>query len=410
MTNTDSDIQIKVPQAGESVQEAMIGSWLKKSGDEVAQDEPIVELETDKASMEVVAESAGILHILPSAKEGAVVAVGDVIALLKAKDTPTSSSEDSSPSLPSSQNAPLSKHGPAVNRLQQEHHIDLGGQVGSGKDGRLTKGDVLELVSSAAATPISKQPPVASQPGEPQPGEPQPSEQRQSTRTPMSMIRRRIADRLLDATQQTAMLTTFNEVDMSAVLDLRKRYKDSFQKQHGIKLGFMGFFIKASVHALQQFPKVNASIADRDIISHNYVDIGVAVSTDHGLVVPVLRDVQHKNIHDIEVLVAHYAQKARDKKLSLQDMQGGTFTITNGGVFGSLLSTPILNPPQSAILGMHKTELRPVVTKEGGIEPRAMMYLALSYDHRIVDGKEAVQFLVSIKNTIEDPSRFLLGI
>ena len=408
-------IEVKVPGVGESVQEGMIESWHKASGDWVQQDDVLLELETDKATVEVVSEGEGKLEILVEA--GEVVKVGDLIAKI---DTSASKPAGAQSPVPagnneeqqSSSNAGQLENGPAVRRILSENAVDTSVISGSGRSGRLTKGDVLGAMQQGAAE--AKEPTVKTPQPEPKaqvaPVAKALSGERESTRKPMSMLRRRIAERLLTAQSNAAILTTFNEVDMTEVMDLRKRYKEAFQKRYDIKLGFMGFFLKASVQALEAFPAVNAYIDGTDVVYHNYCDIGVAVSTEKGLMVPIVRDVDKLALADIELEIGRYAQKARENKISLDDLSGGTFTVSNGGVFGSLLSTPILNPPQSAILGMHKTQMRPMVMPDGSIKARPMMYLALSYDHRIVDGKEAVGFLVKIKEAIEDPSRLLLGV
>jgi 2-oxoglutarate dehydrogenase E2 component (dihydrolipoamide succinyltransferase) len=435
-------VDVKVPAVGESIQEAMIHKWHKNSGDSVRRDEVLLELETDKATVELTAEADGILHILKP--NGAVVAIGEVIGRLgegKAGDgpAPVSASVPSPVAVPpppktsgvhgaatpgaslgsapvaTSASTPLS---PAVRRIVTEEALDPGQISGSGKGGRITKGDALEAASAKAkgpstnistpqvpATPAPKS--VTSEKSHGTVGQVQ--GQRLSRREPMSMLRRRIAERLVHAQNTAAILTTFNEVDMKGVMDLRKQYKDLFKERHGVNLGFMSFFVKAAVDALKKYPAINGWIETNDIVYHDYYDIGVAVSSERGLVVPILRDVDKLSMPEIEKAIIHYSTKARDNKISVDDLNGGTFTISNGGVFGSLLSTPILNPPQSAILGMHKIQERPVVVG-GQIVIRPMMYLALSYDHRIVDGKEAVQFLVTIKELVEDPSRLLLGV
>jgi 2-oxoglutarate dehydrogenase E2 component (dihydrolipoamide succinyltransferase) len=300
-----------------------------------------------------------------------------------------------------------------VRRILAETPIDTKNIEGSGRGGRLTKEDLVR--ASSAPTPSEKSPKDPAATGQQKPKveakkSPILSGAREETRKPMTMMRRRIAERLLSAQKDAAILTTFNEVDMTEVMALRNRYKDEFQESYGVKLGFMGFFLKASVFGLQNFPSVNAFIDGNDVLYHNYCDIGVAVSTEKGLLVPVIRDVDKMSLADIELAIADYAKKARDNKITIDDLSGGTFTVSNGGVFGSLLSTPILNPPQTAILGMHKTQMRPIVMEDGSIQARPMMYLAMSYDHRLIDGKEAVQFLVKVKNVIEDPSRLLLGV
>ena len=410
-------VEVKVPAAGESVQEAMIGSWFKSSGDYVDLDEAILELETDKASMELVAEAAGVVETLFD--EGAVVKVGDVIAKIdtsKAQqasapvsEAPTATTQEVA-SAPT-KDLPQGANGPAVNKLAAESGVNPASVSGTGKDGRVTKADMMAAVANRAAAPAPAPAKSTSKPAAPKVSLPNfSSADREELRKPASMMRRRIAERLHHATQTTAMLTTFNEIDMTAILELRKKYKDTFLDTHGVKLGFMGFFLKASADALMAFPEVNAFLDGNDICYHNYADISVAVSTDKGLVVPPVKNVDKMSLAQIEASIGELASKARNKKLTVDEMSGGTFTVTNGGVFGSLLSTPILNSPQSAILGMHKTQQRPMVMPDGSIQARPMMYLALSYDHRIIDGKDAVRFLVRIKENLEDPSRLLLGI
>jgi 2-oxoglutarate dehydrogenase E2 component (dihydrolipoamide succinyltransferase) len=409
--------EVKVPVVGESVQEAMIQSWKKQSGDWIDRDQVLCELETDKATVEVVASVSGKLETLVSV--GQVVKVGALIAKIdetanKSAQTPASSATPPAPKASqeakasSSQSQSLGSpldNGPSVRRIVTEQNISLENIQGSGRGGRVTKEDIIlqtadkkPAETKAPATPETKATTVVI------PGS------REAIRKPMTMLRRRVAERLVNAQKTAAILTTFNEIDMTAVIELRKKYKDVFEKKYGLKLGFMGFFLKASVRALLEVPEVNAFIEGDETVYHNYCDIGVAVSTEKGLMVPVIRNVESMSIHDIEKEIARYADKARQNKISIDDLNGGTFTVSNGGVFGSLLSTPILNPPQSAILGMHKTEMRPIVTAEGKIEARPMMYVALSYDHRIIDGKEAVGFLVKVKEAIEDPSRLLLGV
>ena len=416
-------IDVKVPGVGESVQEGMIASWAKADGDIVAQDEVLCSLETDKATVEIVAQNSGKLKILVPA--GKVVKVGDLIASIdesvkaQAKkesvkevkaEKPSEPPRSASPkdTLKSVASASTGKEpGPAVRRMVSELGVDLKSIPGHGRDGRVTKADIITSLdkssektsSTSTARKLEAAPEAAPTRGS-----------RSETREPMSMLRRKIASRLVESQHTAAILTTFNEVDMSAVISLRNKYKESFEKRYGSKLGFMGFFLKASVWALQEFPRVNASIDKDEIVYHHYCDIGVAVSTEKGLIVPILRNLESMSVHDIEKSLADYAAKARNNKISLDDLSGGTFTVSNGGIFGSLLSTPIINPPQTAILGMHKIQQRAVVLEDGRIEARPMMYLALSYDHRLIDGKEAVQFLVKIKESIEDPSRLLLGV
>ena len=402
-------VTITVPQLGESVTEATVASWRRKAGERVARDEPLVELETDKATMEVYAPAAGVLAEV-RVGEGEDVAIGAVLAVLEEEE-----SEASAPQVapPPGAARPLS---PAVRRLLEEHGLDAAAIAGSGKDGRLLKADVLAHMESAAPAPPAPPPPPAAAPAPeaappspaavpPSPPDPQGREQR----VRMTRLRRRIAERLKAAQDTAAMLTTFNEVDMSAVIAARRAYRERFEKKHGIRLGFMPFFVRAVVQALQDVPAVNAEIAGDEIVYKRYHHIGVAVSAPQGLVVPVLRDAGGLSFAAIEQAIAAFAARARDGRLTPDDLTGGTFTVSNGGIFGSLMSTPILNPPQSGILGMHKVQERPVAVA-GEVVVRPMMYLALSYDHRIVDGREAVTFLVSVKNAIEDPQRLLLEV
>ena len=414
-----SDVEIKVPALGESVTEATVSVWHKKPGDNVAQDELIAELETDKVSMEVTAQCAGTLDKIV-AKEGSTVAVGAVLGIISAGEaaaTPPAATETPAPITPqiatdeattttepanttppsapvSNPDTPLS---PAVRKMVAENNIDVQQIQGTGKDQRVTKGDVINAISNpvSAASSCHTSSNVAGG--------------RKEERVRMTRLRAKIAQRLKDAQNTAAILTTFNEVDMSHVMAARKKYKDMFEKKHGIKLGFMSFFIKASIAALKEIPAVNAEIDGDAIVYKNYYDIGVAVGTEQGLVVPVIRDADNLSFADIERSIAVYGQKARERQLTMADMSGGSFTISNGGVYGSLLSTPIINPPQSGILGMHKIQERPVAI-EGKVEIRPMMYLALSYDHRIIDGKEAVTFLIRIKDLIEDPERLLFDV
>jgi 2-oxoglutarate dehydrogenase E2 component (dihydrolipoamide succinyltransferase) len=409
--------EIRVPALGESVTEATVAKWLKKVGDSVAVDDPLVELETDKVTLEVNATAAGTITEIAAA-EGANVGVGGILGLIGeggAKSAATSAAKPApekaaAPAVkPAVKNEPpaksaspvLERSGPAVRRLVEESKLDPGTIAATGKDGRLTKGDVLAQLDRAPA-PAAAAPPAAAVSAKP-PRRPDEREQR----VRMTRLRKRIAERLKEAQNTAAMLTTFNEVDMSAVLALRERYRDSFEKKHGVRLGFMSFFVKACIVALKELPAANGEIDGDDIVYKNYYDIGVAVGTAQGLVVPVLRDADARSFADVEKTIADLGKRARDGKLTLDELSGGTFTITNGGVYGSLMSTPILNPPQSAILGMHKIDKRAVVIADK-IEIRPMMYLALSYDHRIVDGREAVTFLVRVKECIEDPQRILL--
>jgi 2-oxoglutarate dehydrogenase E2 component (dihydrolipoamide succinyltransferase) len=412
--------EIRVPTLGESVTEATIGRWFKKAGDPVAVDEPLVELETDKVTIEVPAPSAGTLGEI-IAKDGQTVAVGallgqitDGAAPAAAKPAPAKSAPAPAtppPAAPAPAAAPKAPPAdaplaPSVRKLSAESGIDASTVPGSGRDGRVTKGDMLAAIERAAAapTPVS-QPAAAVQVRAPSPADDAAREER----VKMTRLRQTIARRLKDVQNTAAMLTTFNEVDMTNVMALRGHYKDVFEKKHGVKLGFMGFFTKACVQALKDIPAVNAEIDGTDLIYKNYYHIGIAVGTDRGLVVPVVRDCDQKSIADIEKSIADYGRRARDGQLKIEEMQGGTFTITNGGIYGSLMSTPILNAPQSGILGMHKIQERPMAIG-GKIEIRPMMYLALSYDHRVIDGKEAVTFLVRVKESLEDPARLVLDL
>jgi 2-oxoglutarate dehydrogenase E2 component (dihydrolipoamide succinyltransferase) len=412
-------VEIHVPELGESVADATVGRWLKGEGDAVKAGEPLVELETDKINFEVEAEQDGVLQNIARG-EGETVGVGDVIGTIAEGDgQPAREAEEEEPAEEraeaAEQEAPRAEEAnghredgagrasPSVRKLAQEYDIDLGEVSGSGSGGRITRDDVERLIreQSRAAAPARTEEPERAP-------APQPSEDgRSEERVKLSRRRQTIAQRLVEAQQTAAMLTTFNEVDMSAVMDLRKRRKDEFQERSGVKLGFMSFFTKASIGALKAFPKVNAELQGNELIMKRYYDIGVAVNTEQGLVVPVVRDADKKSFADIERDISELGKKARDGKLGLEELRGGTFTITNGGVFGSLNSTPILNIPQVAILGMHKIQERPVAV-DGEIQIRPMMYLALSYDHRIVDGADAVSFLVRIKELIEDPESLLL--
>ena len=458
-------IDIVVPSVGESVREGMVHKWLKQDGEQVETDEVLVELETDKATVEVVAENRGVLNIIKQA--GETVTVGEVLATIDDSSlTPECEERASKRALPTSREDSLpeceeraskralqkaallssSKLSPAVRRVVAEQQLDPTQVQGTGKDGRLLKQDVLtasltpedEERASKRALPtredslpededraskraLQKAAPLSSSTASLTPEDEERASKRAlqkaallsssgERRVPMSMLRRRIAERLVAAQNETAMLTTFNEIDLRAVIACRQRYKDAFIRKHDINLGFMGFFCLACTQALQAFPALNAFIENNDVIYHDYVNMGIAVSTPRGLVVPVIKRIETLSLHAIEAHVAAYASKAREGKISLDDMQGGTFTISNGGVFGSLLSTPILNPPQSGILGMHRISKRPVVDDNDQIIVAPMMYVALSYDHRIADGKQAVGFLVRVKELLEDPTRFLLKV
>jgi 2-oxoglutarate dehydrogenase E2 component (dihydrolipoamide succinyltransferase) len=403
--------QIIVPSLGESVTEATIAKWFKAVGDAVAIDEPVLELETDKVSLEVNAAAAGHLAEI-RAEPGATVEVGAVLGIIAegAGAKPAAAAADAAPATVA--RAPEKPMAPSVRRLVEENKLTPSAIPASGKDGRLTKGDVLQAIATPqpAAPPVPVAPAAPAAPPRPvvapPPAEPRPAGAREQ-RVRMTRLRKRIAERLKQAQNQAAMLTTFNEVDMSAVMALRNRHKDAFEKKHGIKLGFMSFFVKACIAALKEIPAVNAEIDGDDLVYKNHYDIGVAVGTEAGLVVPVVRDADLFGFSAIEAKIAELGARARDGKLALDELQGGTFTISNGGVYGSLMSTPILNPPQSGILGMHKIQPRPIAVGDK-VEVRPMMYLALSYDHRVVDGREAVTFLVRVKESIEDPQRLLL--
>ncbi|MCU7959647.1 MAG: 2-oxoglutarate dehydrogenase complex dihydrolipoyllysine-residue succinyltransferase [gamma proteobacterium symbiont of Bathyaustriella thionipta] len=398
-------IELRVPGLPESVADANVLNWLKKVGDQVRRDETLVELETDKVVLEVPAPADGVLREITQ-ESGARVGENDLLGLLQESDSstaaPTMAAKASSDSKKPADAPALS---PSVRRLVKEMNLDISHIKGSGKDGRIVKADVMHFLDQQEAASADHSPEMIESPATTAEWDSERPEQR----VPMTRLRVRIAERLLQSQQQTASLTTFNEVNLQAVSDLRARYKESFEKKHQTKLGFMSFFTRACVEALKQFPVVNASIDGSDIIYHGYFDIGIAVSSERGLVVPVLRDVDQMSFARIESVIRQYAEKARNGKLSYEELTGGNFTITNGGVFGSMLSTPILNPPQSAILGMHNIQQRAVV-EDGEIVIRPMMYLALTYDHRLVDGKDAVQFLVSIKQNLEDPARLLLQV
>ncbi|MEM7408195.1 MAG: 2-oxoglutarate dehydrogenase complex dihydrolipoyllysine-residue succinyltransferase [Pseudomonadota bacterium] len=399
-------VDVKIPQLPESVPDATLLEWSKQVGDIVAQDEVLVELETDKVVLEVSAPQGGKLtEIVKQAGETAVsdevIARLDTSAAGEAAPTPAPAPAAETSADPAADEAQLS---PAVRKLVDDHQLDPASITASGPGGRLTKGDVLAHIEQSGA-----QSPAPTQTSTPSPPVPATAGERGERRVPMTRLRQRIAERLLQAQQTAAILTTFNEVNMQPVMDLRKRLRDDFEKTHGVRLGFMSFFAKAAVQALKAFPAVNAYIEGTDIVYHDYYDIGVAVGSPRGLVVPVVRDVDQLSFAGVEGAIAEYGQRAQAGTLGIDELTGGTFTISNGGVFGSMLSTPILNPPQSAILGMHATQMRPVV-EDGEIVARPMMYLALSYDHRIIDGREAVQFLVTIKQNIEDPGRLLLGV
>jgi len=406
---------IKVPALGESVTEATVARWIKQAGDTVAVDEPLVELETDKVTVEVPAPSAGVLSEIFVA-EGDNVAVGALLGRIgegAGKAAAPAAKPVAAPKAEAPKPAPAPEAKPAaaataapmppsVRKLVAENDVDPASVAASGKDGRLTKGDVLAHLEQKAAAPAASPAPSAAPASKPAP-------ERGEERVRMSRLRQRIAERLKQAQNTAAMLTTFNEVDMTEIMAMRARYRDSFEKRHGVRLGFMSFFVKAAIQALKEIPAVNAEIQGNELVYKNYYDIGVAVGTESGLVVPVLRDADKLGFAEVEKAINALGRKARDGKLTMEDLTGGTFTISNGGVYGSLLSTPILNPPQSGILGMHKIQERPMVIG-GKIEVRPMMYLAVSYDHRIIDGSEAVTFLVRMKDCLEDPQRLLIDV
>ncbi len=395
-------IEVKIPPMGESITSGVLAKWHVKDGDIVKKDQPLFELETDKITSEGTAEAAGRIKF--SVAAGTDVKIGQVVATIDPAATASAAPQAAATksAAPVAAEAPTS---PAVRRLAAETGIDPATVSGTGKGGRVTKGDMLAAVPPAAPAP--DQAPTAPLPvATPKSSGQGPARQ---TRTKMSKLRQTIASRLVQAQQQAAMLTTFNEVDMSAVMDLRKKYQDDFTKRHGVKLGFMSFFTKAVVHALKDVPGINAQIDGDEIVQNHYYDVGMAVSTDKGLMVPVIKDCDTLDMAGIEKAIAEAAKKARDGKITLSDLEGGVFTITNGGIFGSMLSTPILNAPQSAILGLHAINERPVAIN-GQVVIRPMMYLALSYDHRLVDGKQAVTFLVKVKQLIEDPARLAIGI
>lgn len=393
--------EVKIPTLGESITEATLGKWLKAPGEAVKADEPIASLETDKVAIDVASPVAGAMgqQIVP---EGATVLVGALIATVEAGATGTAAAPTQAavalPVVAAATAADTLTLSPAVRRLVLEHGVDPTTISGTGKDGRLTKEDVLAAVNSGTASAAPTSAPAALT-----------APSRAEERVKMTRLRQTVAKRLKDAQNTAALLTTFNDVDMTAVIEARAKYKDLFEKKHGVRLGFMGFFVKAACMALRDLPSVNASIEGDEIVYHNYADISVAVSAPNGLVVPVIRDAQEMSVATIEKTIGDFGARAKTGTLTMDDMKGGTFTISNGGVFGSLMSTPIINPPQSAVLGLHRIEDRPVV-RDGQIVVRPMMYLALSYDHRLIDGREAVTFLVALKNAIEDPTRLLIDL
>ena len=409
--------EIRVPQLPESVADATLVAWHKQPGDAIARDENLADLETDKVVLEVPAPANGVVKELRVAS-GTVVTSGQVLAVIEEGGTAAAAARPAPKAAAAVARAPAAaapaesrengKLSPSARRMVEENRLDPASIPASGRDGRLTKADVVGYLGrqpEGAAPAVARPTPAPA----PAPAARPPSGARGEQRVPMTRLRARIAQRLVEAQSTQALLTTFNEVDLGAVQELRARHKERFEKEHGVKLGFMSFFVKAAIEALRRFPVLNASVDGNDILYHDYYDIGVAVSTERGLIVPIVRDADGKSFAQIEKEVADYARKARDGTIGIEDLTGGTFTITNGGVFGSLLSTPIVNAPQSAILGMHKTQERPVAVS-GEVRVRPMMYLAVTYDHRIIDGREAVQFLVAIKEALEDPGRMLLGV
>ncbi len=429
-------IEVRVPQLPESVADATLVSWHKQPGEAVARDENLVDLETDKVVLEVPAPGAGVISEIKF-KDGTTVTSGQLLALIEETATVPGASAPAVMTPADGAAAPAQdvvraaeaggKLSPAAKRVAEENKLDPKSLVGSGRDGRVSKSDVVNYLAAKDAPAVPKPSPAPPAPlaapaarpamGEPAsgppaaPAAPKPSLKggRVEQRVPMTRLRARIAERMVQAQATQALLTSFNEVDLSSVNELRARYKETFEKQHGVKLGFMSFFAKACVEALRKFPAVNASVENNDIVYHDYFDIGVAVSTDRGLIVPILRDADQQSFAEIEKSIGNFAARARTGTITMEELTGGTFTITNGGVFGSLLSTPIVNSPQSAILGMHKIQERPVAV-DGQVVVRPMMYIALTYDHRIIDGREAVQFLVTVKQCLEDPARMVLGI
>jgi 2-oxoglutarate dehydrogenase E2 component (dihydrolipoamide succinyltransferase) len=396
-------VEIKVPVLPESVTEGTLGAWHKKVGDVVKRDENIVDLETDKVVLEIVATTDGVLTSI-DIEEGATVTNNQVLGKI---DTEAATASTSEAAVPESTEA---KAGPAARKLLKEHNLSADAVQGTGVKGAITKKDIEQhLKATATVAPTQQAVPAAPVATSSVPDTAMSEDGRNDRRVPMSRLRTRIAERLKEAQNTAALLTTFNEVNLQPMMDIRAQYKESFEKTHGVKLGMMSFFTKAAVEALKRFPAVNASIDGNDIVYHDYFDIGIAVSSERGLVVPILRNVDDMSYADVEQEIRNLATRARDGKLGIEDLTGGTFSITNGGVFGSMLSTPILNPPQSAILGMHTIQQRPVVI-DGEIVARPMMYLALTYDHRIIDGSEAVRFLVTIKQVLEDPARLLLQV
>jgi len=407
-------IEVKVPALPESVSDGILVTWHKQPGDAIQRDEALVDIETDKVVLEVPAPGDGVLEKILIASGDTVIA-DQVIGLISSgRPAGSAQARDAAAAdrqIPAGQAGAGKALGPAVRKLVADHQIDPEQISGTGKNGRITKADVLAYIGSRKPAPVAARetPAVARQPVQPTPGLPEIDEDRPQKRVPMSRLRARVAERLLQASQGTAMLTTFNEVNMQPIMKLRAKHRETFEQHHGVRLGFMSFFVRAAAEALKRHPDINASIDGDDIVYHGFCDIGVAISSDRGLVVPVLRNAEYMSLAEIEMDVLEFSTRARDGKLTMEDITGGTFSITNGGVFGSMLSTPILNPPQSAILGMHKIQERAMVV-EGEIVVQPIMYLALTYDHRIVDGKSAVTFLVTIKELLEDPAGMLLDL
>ena len=411
-------VELKVPVLPESVTEGTLGEWYKKIGDTIAVDENVVDLETDKVVLEIVATTAGVLESIAfqtgdTVKDGQVLGVINsevkAVASPVVKETQEETQEETPEEADISNNSSANKASPSVRKFIAENNLTVDQIAASGKKGTVSKEDVQRYLDAKKESPVAESSPQVSETSSPAAAIAEPSSGRNDRRVPMSRLRLKVAERLKQAQNTAALLTTFNEVNLQPMMDARTKYKEAFEKTHGVKLGMMSFFTKASVEALKRFPAVNASIDDNDIVYHDYFDVGIAVSSNRGLVVPVLRDADQLSYADVEKNIRSMGERAQAGKLGIDELTGGTFTITNGGIFGSMLSTPILNPPQSAILGMHTIQQRPVVI-DGEIVARPMMYLALTYDHRIIDGKEAVQFLVAIKNTLEDPTRLLLGI
>ena len=411
-------VELKVPVLPESVTEGTLGEWYKKIGDTIAVDENVVDLETDKVVLEIVATTAGVLESI-SFQTGDTVKDGQVLGVINSevkavaspvvKEAPEETQDATPEEADISNNSSANKASPSVRKFIAENNLTVDEIAASGKKGTVSKEDVQRYLDTKKESPVVESTPQVSETSSPAAAIAEPSSGRNDRRVPMSRLRLKVAERLKQAQNTAALLTTFNEVNLQPMMDARTKYKEAFEKTHGVKLGMMSFFTKASVEALKRFPAVNASIDDNDIVYHDYFDVGIAVSSNRGLVVPVLRDADQLSYAEVEKNIRSMGERAQAGKLGIDELTGGTFTITNCGIFGSMLSTPILNPPQSAILGMHTIQQRPVVI-DGEIVARPMMYLALTYDHRIIDGKEAVQFLVAIKNTLEDPTRLLLGI